>query len=500
LLAENADKDPILRHGAVLGLAGAASVEQLAEKKNDGRVPVRIGAVLALRRQVSPLVAEFLKDPEEAVVLEAARAIHDQPITAAFPALADLVKGDACKNLRVLERAVNANYRLGQPRHAQALAQFSTNAAIPEAARRDALEALADWAKPSPKDRVLNQWRPIASRDAQHAAGAVMPVLGVLLADHGGAVQETAAHLARRLSLKGAGQSLATVAKDETARAGARIAALRALAAFKDERLLDAARCAMSAKDDKLRSEGLKALAAFDPASAAKAIAEVIERGSLREKQGGIVALTQIDRPEARTIISELMDKLMAGQCPPEIQLDVYEAAKKVGMTDRAQQFKAALPQNDPLANYKLSLAGGDADRGRKIFREKVEVQCLRCHKCEIGDSLVGPDLTKIASEKDRLYLLESIIFPNAHIAQGFQIVTLTMKDNQMIAGRLLNEGAGQLTIETMDEQGKPKAAIVAADQIKERLSAPSPMPENIRDQLSRWELRDLVEYLATRK
>jgi quinoprotein glucose dehydrogenase len=169
-------------------------------------------------------------------------------------------------------------------------------------------------------------------------------------------------------------------------------------------------------------------------------------------------------------------------------------------MTDRAQQFKAALPQDDPLANYKLSLAGGDADRGRKIFREKVEVQCLRCHKCEIGDSLVGPDLTKIASEKDRLYLLESIIFPNAHIAQGFQIVTLTMKDNQMIAGRLLNEGAGQLTIETMDEQGKPKAATVAADQIKERLSAPSPMPENIRDQLSRWELRDLVEYLATRK
>jgi hypothetical protein len=76
----------------------------------------------------------------------------------------------------------------------------------------------------------------------------------------------------------------------------------------------------------------------------------------------------------------------------------------------------------------------------------------------------------------------------------------LTTKDNQIIAGRMVKEEGGQFTIETVDEQGKPKQVNVPGDTVKERLSAPSPMPENIRAQLSRYELRDLIEYLATRK
>jgi hypothetical protein len=35
---------------------------------------------------------------------------------------------------------------------------------------------------------------------------------------------------------------------------------------------------------------------------------------------------------------------------------------------------------------------------------------------------------------------------------------------------------------------------------VKKRISAPSPMPENIRDLLTRAELRDVVEYLASLK
>jgi hypothetical protein len=35
---------------------------------------------------------------------------------------------------------------------------------------------------------------------------------------------------------------------------------------------------------------------------------------------------------------------------------------------------------------------------------------------------------------------------------------------------------------------------------VKTRTSAPSPMPEILRDQITRQELRDVVEYLSTRK
>jgi quinoprotein glucose dehydrogenase len=147
-----------------------------------------------------------------------------------------------------------------------------------------------------------------------------------------------------------------------------------------------------------------------------------------------------------------------------------------------------------------MSLLGGDVERGRKLFREKAEVQCLRCHKCEIGESLVGPDLTKIGAQKDRAYLLESIVFPSKRIAEGYQIVTLILKDSNVLAGRLVAEDANAVKLESMDEQGKSKIVSVPAPSIAQRVGAPSPMPENLRDFLTPSELRDLVEYLATRK
>jgi quinoprotein glucose dehydrogenase len=500
LAADNADKDPIVRHGVVMGLAGVAKPEQLAAKKSDGNVPVKNAAIVALRRLRSPLVAEFLRDADEGVVLEAARAVYDRPVPEALPALAELVNTITTKNPRVLERAINANYRLGQAAHARALARFAGNPDVPESTRREALDALADWANPDSKDRLLNIWRPLPDRGPNDATVALGPALAALLKDQPAKVSEGAARAAESLKLKESGQPLAELVMNEKAGAGARMAALQALKSWKDQRLPQAAKAALASKDDKLRSEGLKALAEADPASAVKGIADVIEKGSVREKQGALVALAAMNRPEAKDVVAALMDRLIAGQCPQEIQLDVYEAAKKCGLNEKVQQFKANLPKDDPLANFGLSLAGGDLEKGRKIFREKPEVQCLRCHKCEIGDSQVGPDLTKTGATNDRRSLLEAIVFPNVKIAPGFQIVTLTTKDNQIVAGRLLKDEGGKLTLETVDEQGKPKAVEVAADQVKERLSAPSPMPENIRDQLSRWELRDLVEYLATRK
>jgi hypothetical protein len=56
------------------------------------------------------------------------------------------------------------------------------------------------------------------------------------------------------------------------------------------------------------------------------------------------------------------------------------------------------------------------------------------------------------------------------------------------------------LEVVTLDATGKQQTVNVPAKKVKTRTSAPSPMPETIRDQLSRTELRDVLEYLATRK
>jgi quinoprotein glucose dehydrogenase len=503
MLVENDDKDPIVRHGGVMGLIGCGTAEQIAAKAHDSSVALRGDAVVALRRLESPLVAAFLKDADESVVLEAARAIHDAPIEGAMPALAALTMNSALKSPHILSRAVNANYRLGKPENAKALAALASNTQMPEGARKDAIEALAIWAHPDGKDRLLNQWRPIADRGDEDASAAITASAASLFKDAPAAVQETLAKLAGKLSLKSAGEPLALLAMNDKASAAARVEAIKALATMKDSHLSDIAPRAVKDGNALIRSEGLQALAVIDPAAAVKAIAEVLEKGSPAEKQGALTALLPIRSPEAIAVLSAQLDKLIAHQLPEEIQLDVIDAAiahDNAELKNKLAKYEAALPATDDLAKWRVAIKGGNADRGRKVFREKAETQCLRCHKCEIGDSLVGPELTHVGSKKNREYILESIVYPNKQIAEGFETVVLTLNDGNVVAGRLAAHNDKELKVETLDAQGKPQVLTVAVSQIKDRQRAPSPMPPNLTDFLSKSELRDLVEYLATRK
>ena len=502
MLAENGDKDPILRHGAVMGLVGCADAAVLAAKAKDGNVAVRNGAVIALRRMKSPLVAEFLADADQGVVLEAARAIYDVGISEAMPSLAGLLGERRIKDPNILLRVVNAHYRLGSPDNAQKLAAYAADANAREFGRKEALVALGAWENPDPKDRLTYQWRPLPERSGAAATQALTPVVVGLFAGAPGSVAEAAATAVSKLNVTSAGDALLALAIDEKASKTSRSEALRAMVSLKEPHLAKAATAALADKDAKLRAAALKALVAVDADAALEAIGGVLSSNEPAiEKQGAVLALAESNTPAAEKLLGGLLDDLIAGKLPLEVQLDVYEAGKKkAGLAAKVQKWRTSLPAKDPLANYKLSLSGGDAERGKKIFREHTTAQCFKCHKAEGGDSLVGPELTKVGATLDRVGILESIIYPNARVSKGFQIVVLEMKDGMTVAGRLMEESSNELSVETVDAAGKPQVVKVAAANIKNRISAPSPMPETIRDMLSRSELRDIVEYLATRK
>lgn len=503
LLAENDDKDPILRHGGVMGLKGCGTPEQIAALAKHASVAVRGDAVVALRHLKSPAVAAFLQDADESVLLEVARAIHDAPIDAALPALAASIANPAIKNPHTLSRVMNANFRLGKAENAKALAAYAASATTPEGGRKDALNLLANWANPSPKDRLLNQWRPIPARGAEAAVAAIGGAAPVLLKDAPAGVQEMVAKLVAQLSIPGTGEPLALLAANDKAGATTRIEAIKALVALKDPQLARAARAALVDKDAKVRAEGLKALTAVDPAAAVKIIGEIVNTGSVVEKQAGVAALAQLKGGEAEALLGGLLDKLIAKQLPGEIHLDVVEAAARRSTPElkaKLAQYEAAFPATDEIAKYRTALLGGNADSGRKIFREKQQTECLRCHKCEVGDSIVGPELTHVGASKDRVYLLESIVLPNKKIAEGFETVVLTLTNGDVTAGTLAGQDATGLKLKAVDAQGKVQIQTVPLAQIKERQAAPSPMLPGLGDVLSRSELRDLIEYLATLK
>jgi putative heme-binding domain-containing protein len=148
------------------------------------------------------------------------------------------------------------------------------------------------------------------------------------------------------------------------------------------------------------------------------------------------------------------------------------------------------------MAEFRETLAGGNADVGRKVFFESPAANCGKCHKAggQGGDN--GPVLDGIAARQSREFILESILFPNAVINTNFQTVVVLLKSNSGVSGTLGSETETNLVLITPEDG----AVTVAKTDIVRRYIGVSPMPEGIWQSLSKQELRDVIEFVASLK
>lgn len=497
LLRENADRDPYLRHAAVLALVRANDAKALAEASKDSDPAVRMGALLAWRRQGNPALTSFLADPEERLVLEAARAINDTGLEAGMPQLARLVTRRTLPDPLGL-RALNANFRLGQPEHAQALAEFAGRTDVSDTLRLEALKMLAEWQKPSGRDRVVGLWRPLAPRAADAARAALQPNLGSILRGSD-KVRQEAVRLAARLGIKEVGPALLTLLQDVKQAPEVRAEALGGLEALKDAHLLEATQQALTDKEARVRSEARRVLAALRPNLAAVELDKALKSGDRSEQQAALLALGTLKAPAADEILATWLEQLQVKKVPAELQLELLEATGKranAGLKTKLAAYEATRTGQPPSGRFSEALAGGDAEEGKKIFRDKAEVSCLRCHKISGDGGEVGPDLTGIGGKQTREYLLESLLDPNRQIAKGFETVVLVTTRGQLLAGIIKSEDDKE--VQLMNADGK--LLVVPKKDIEERQAGKSAMPEDVSRFLSRRELRDLVEYLSSLK
>lgn len=522
VLRENADKDPWLRHGCVNALANLGDAQAIAEMGKDPSPSVRLGAVLALRRLNSHLLGGFLNDSDRIVVLEAARAINDNTVVWGMAALAELLdkpmnktKGFAEKPQGptpgwtgdpaewVLWRALNANYRLGTPEAAERVAKFAARSDVPAPLRVEALRGLGDWDKPLNRDRITNLWRPIPPRDGKPARDAAAKVVEEIAKNSPNDVRIAATNLMRKLGLGEPGFLVATVA-DLKAAPEVRIAALQSLdaadSAAATAKLNDALKIALADKSEALRAEGIKIRTAQE--GGVEEAEKYLAKGTTREKQAALIGLGVTGDKKADAILAAWLDKLIAGQVPTELKLELMEAAGKRQTPEieaKIRAFKDARDTNDPMTEHLDVLAGGDIAAGRQIFRERADVSCIRCHTAEREGGIVGPVLDGLASKQPREYLVEAIVLPNAKIAEGFETLVVKTKSGQFRTGILKEETATELVLLNPDDQANPLIRVPKAD-IESRDRGPSAMPEGLHRALSKRELRDLIEYLASLK
>ncbi len=80
-----------------------------------------------------------------------------------------------------------------------------------------------------------------------------------------------------------------------------------------------------------------------------------------------------------------------------------------------------ALQEVTPVFREESTQLTGDAARGKKLFQEHQVAACIRCHQLGGEGGPIGPPLDGIASRKSPEYLRESLVDPQAAIAEGFQ-------------------------------------------------------------------------------
>ena len=531
--------DPAVFHAATVGLAETQSPGELAATLNATVASkpglsseevaalndrLHLAAVVALRRAgaVEQIARVVLRADELSprVLLEAVRAAYDDradpDALAAVAAIGEFGDGPTAGPLA--RRVLGANVLLGRKPHAERVLNYAAAADAPADLRAAAMAALAGWAKPDRVDAVTGRLRPPAEWAAASDANAVadeiesdedgvardasfLPVpmaqYATRLLDGPPEVKTAAVRLLAQYGVTSALPAVRQIAVDDSAQDKLRVAAVEAVDALGGQSVaVEVAERALTADTAVVRAAGRAVLVRRDPAGAVESLAAALETGEPVERQQAVATLARLATPEADAALKPYLDRLGAGEAPPEITLELLEAAANRadgGLGEYLAMYED-LRGPDKLDAWTESLVGGDAEAGAEIFFGRSAASCRRCHVAQGWGGNVGPVLDGIANTKDRRYLLEAIVNPDAKIAEGFATAVILTDDGALRTGVLREETdeAVTLVMPTGEE------VVVPADTILDRTTGASAMPADIPDALTKREMRDLVEFLTT--
>lgn len=492
MLAHNDDRDHVLRHAAVVALASLRDAKLLHARRNDASVAVRRGVLLALILRQDSAVGDFLTDHDPALRAEAARGIYETPIDALMPALAKLAADDQADGEAVEWRALNANRMLGAVENGETLVHAAACKTLSGAMRREAIEILAEWAKPHGQDRVFGNWRPCTHPGAERVLASFSARAPELLQE-----PETAEETCKAigtLELSALAPQLAQVAAQREQKAPARIAALNALDRMQSPMLQGAVESIEATARVSLRKRAVELLSRSAPERAVPMLASLAKDASVGEKQAAFLALGDINHAAASDVLRTWLEQLRDGKVESAVQLELLEAAAKhPALAELCAVLDPPRSDENLLAHFRACMEGGDKDAGKKVFFDHEATRCTRCHTLSGTGGNAGPLLDGIGKRATREYLLESLVLPSAKIAAGFGSTSVTLHDGSRLVGFVTKDQDGSLNL--VDATGTPQE--IPWSRIAERsANANSAMPPMV-GALTRRQLRDLVAFLA---
>ena len=496
-LSVNNDEDVYLRHAAVLALSRIGEVAPIVALSESPERSLRIAAVLVLRRLQNADIALFLKDNDEYIVTEAARAINDDwSIPEAMPALANLLQEERFTSEPLLRRSINAALRVGGEKELDMLISFAKRTDVSGDLRGEALATIGTWASPSVLDRVDGRYRGEISRDSNIVKEKIQGDIPVFLKDSNPYILIGTSKILGTLGLSTYNSQLKSILNKDR-RPEVRIAMIETLGELHDDAIASIVKMGMRDKDENVRAAAVGMIPELNISKneLPGVIDPIFKNGSIREQQTMISALTEMPLDQSRDALMNLIQKAGNKQLNPGVILDLIEAVESTDSEDLIAGLSKLKNSGYSMDSYKEALYGGSNWPGAKIFKNNSAAQCVRCHALDGAGGKVGPPLDNIANILSREEILQSLIEPGSRLAPGYGSVVLTLKDGQVVSGILAAENKEEIILRTSDAEPLE----IAVSRIKKRDNMPSAMPP-VGMVLSKRELRDLVEFLSNLK
>ena len=203
-------------------------------------------------------------------------------------------------------------------------------------------------------------------------------------------------------------------------------------------------------------------------------------------------------------VAAALKDKTGALRIPEGVASSGLRAARELGRPGKAlldaltplagaAGTTASAPSAQTFANLAdVTKRDGDPARGEEVFR-RANLACLTCHAIGGAGGKTGPELTSLGASAPLDYIIESVLVPGAKVKEGYNAVTLTLKDGSAQAGIQSRETASEVFLRNAAGQ---ETAVVKAN-IVSRENIGSIMPAGLTDQLQDRERLDLYAFLA---
>lgn len=138
----------------------------------------------------------------------------------------------------------------------------------------------------------------------------------------------------------------------------------------------------------------------------------------------------------------------------------------------------------------------GDKSAGKEIY-QRAELTCIACHQIDGVGGIIGPSLDAVGAGLTPDLLIESVLWPQRQLKEGYFSVGVSTKGGDTYSGYREKEEGGIFYLRdtaTGEVRALPRTEVSRIDNIG------SLMPAGLTNSLSREELRDLIAYLASLK